>query len=231
MHHLLFSARGDFADIAMIVIVIVVGVIRFLYSIMKKPDVPPAAPQQNAPQSPEALQQEIEKFIRQAQGREARPVPVEKQVVVEQRPPEPIRQRPPEPIRQRMPAEDRQAATQREQNRPKPKKSPRPETRAPELAPTALSKRRVIENDVQQTLGADRPQRLSEKPPTASIEQHMHSVFAHKVGSLDTEVDQRSYSSITTTSSKKATGMKITKDQIRQAIILSEILTRPNFDR
>ncbi len=224
MVNLLFSARGDFADIATIVIVIVVGVIRFLYSVMKKPDVPPAPPQQNAPQTPEALQQEIEKFIRQAQGREARPAPpVEKQVRVEPRPPE--------PVRQRAPIDDREAAKQREQNRPKPKKSPRPETRAPELAPTPLSKRHVIESEVQQSLGAERPQRRSEKPPAASIEQHMQSVFAHKVGSLDTEVDQRSYSSMATTSSKKPTGMKITKEQIRQAIILNEVLTRPNFDR
>ncbi len=223
MHHLLFSARGDFADIATIVIVIVVGVIRFLYSIMKKPDVPPAAPPQNAPQTPEALQQEIEKFIRQAQGREARPAPVEKPILVEQRPLE--------PIRQRLPAEERQAAKQREQSRPQTKKSPRPDTRAPELAPTALSKRHVIENEVQQSLGADRPQRRSEKPLTASIEQHMQSVFAHKVGSLDSDVDNRSVSSVSTTTGKKTTGMKFTRDQIRQAIVLNEILTRPNFDR
>lgn len=224
MDDLLFSARGDFADIATIVIVIVVGVIRFLYSIMKKPDVPPAAPQQNAPQTPEALQQEIEKFIRQAQGREARPAPAEKTIKVEQRPPE--------PIRQRMPVEDRQTAKQREQqNRPKPKKSSRPETRPTELAPTALSKRNVIDNEVQQSLGSDRPQRRSENPVTASIEQHMQSVFAHKVGSLDNDVDDRSVSSISTTAGKKTTGLKFTSDQIRQAIILNEILTRPNFDR
>lgn len=224
MHYLLFSARGDFADIATIVIVIVVGVIRFLYSVMKKADVPPAAPPQNAPQTPEALQQEIEKFIRQAQGREPRPVPVAKPIIVEQRPPE--------PIRQRLPLEERPTAKQREQqNRPQPKKSPRPETRAPELTPTALSKRHVIENEVQQSLGADRPQRRSEKPLTASIEQHMQSVFSHKVGSLDSDVDERSVSSISTTTGNKTTGMKFTRDQIRQAIILNEILTPPNFDR
>jgi hypothetical protein len=223
MHITLLLARGDFADIATIVIVIVVGVIRFLYSIMKKPDVPPGAPPQNAPQTPEALQQEIEKFIRQAQGREARPAPVEKPIIVEQRPPE--------PIRQLLPAEERKAAKQREQNRPKPKKSPRPETRAPELAPTALSKRHVIDNEVQQTLGSDRPQRRSEKPVTASIEQHMQSVFAHKVGTLDSDVDNRSVSSISTTTGKQTTGLKFTRDQIRQAIVLNEILTRPNFDR
>lgn len=222
MHILLFSARGDFADIATIVIVIVVGVIRFLYSIMKKPDVPPVAPPQNAPQTPEALQHEIEKFIRQAQGREARPAPVEKQIVIEQRPPE--------PVRQRLPVEERPFAKPREQNRPK-KKTPRPETRAPELAPTALSKRHVVENEVQQSLGSDRPQRRSEKPLAASIEQHMQSVFAHKVGSLDTEVEDRSVSSISTTTGKKTTGLRFTRDQIRQAIVLNEILTRPNFDR
>src|SRR6476620_1642763 len=102
MQNILLLARGDFVDIAAIVIFIVVGVIRFLYGIMKKPDVPGGAPQQQAaaPKTPEALQQEIEKFIRQAQGREPKPAPLPKQIVVEQRPPEPI-------VRQRLPAEER----------------------------------------------------------------------------------------------------------------------------
>lgn len=216
MHHLLFSAGGDFADIATIVIVIVVGVIRFLYSIMKKPDGVPAAPPPNAQQTPEALQQEIEKFIRQAQGREPRPAPV----VVEQRPPE--------PIRQRLPAEDRPPQKPREQNRPK-KKNPRSEPRAPELAPTALSKRHVIADEVQHSLGENRSQH---REPTTSvgIERHVQGVIAHKVGSLDTEVDNRSYSSMTTTANKKAKAMKITKEQFRQAVIFNEILSRPKFD-
>jgi hypothetical protein len=223
MDNLLFSARGDFMDIATIVIVIVVGVIRFLYSIMKKPDVPPAAPPQNAPQTPEALQQEIEKFIRQAQGREARPAPVEKQVRVE--PP------PPEPVRKRVPLEDREAAKQREQNRPKPKKSPRPETRTPEPPPKPPVRRNVIDSEVPQSLGSIRPPRRSETPSVPSMEEHMRSVFAHKVGTLDTEVEQQSFSSMTTTASKKSTGLKITREQIRQTIVLNEILNRPNFDR
>jgi len=222
MHLLLFSARGDFADIATIVIVIVVGVIRFLYSIMKKPDVPPGAPPQNVPQTPDALQQEIEKFIRQAQGREPRPVTIEKPVVAQPRPPE--------PMRQRLPAEERQPAKPREENRPKAKKTPRPETRAPELAPTPLSKRHVIDNEVQESLGEGRTRRNA-LPQAAVTEQHLKSVFAHKVGSLDSEVDDRSVTSMATHSSKKNTALKITKDQMRQAIILNEILTRPNFDR
>ncbi len=128
MHLLLFSARGDFADIATIVIVIVIGVIRFLYSIMKKPDVPPVAPPQNVPQTPDALQQEIEKFIRQAQGREPRPIPIEKPVAAQQRPPEPVRQRLP---RRRATASQTagRKSTETQENA-------RPETRAPELAPT-----------------------------------------------------------------------------------------------
>lgn len=227
MDNLLFSARGDFADIATIVIVIVVGVIRFLYSVMKKPDVPAGAPPQNAPQNapqtPEALQQEIEKFIRQAQGREPRPTPVEKPMVVEQRPPE--------PIRQRLPTEERQPTKPREQNRPNPQKTRRPETRPTELTPTALSKRHVIDSEVQESLGEGRTQRRNAQPQAASIEQHLRSVFAHKVGSLDKEVDDRSVSSVSTTSSKKNTSLQITREQMRQAIIFNEILTRPNFDR
>jgi hypothetical protein len=221
--HLSLLLAADFSDIATIVIIIVVGVIRFLYSILKKPDVPQGAPPPpNVPQTPDALQQEIEKFIRQAQGREPRPAPIEKPLVVE---------RPPEPIRQRVPIEERQPPKPREQNRPKPKKQPRPETRVPELPQTSLSKRHVIDDEVRQTLGEGRPQRRGEQPTTASIEQHLKSVFSHKVGSLDNEVDDRSMTSMATTSNKKRTAMKISKEQMRQAIILNEILTRPNFDR
>jgi cell division protein FtsN len=211
---LLFAARGDFMDIAAIVIFVVVGIIRFLYSIMKKPDVPAAGapPQQPAaPKTPEALQQEIERFIRQAQGREPKPVPLEKQFV-EQRPPEPV------PLRQRLPAEERREPERREpkpreQNRPKPKKN-RTEPRAPELAPTALSKRHVIDAEVQQSLGENRARR-GEGSPNVSIEQHMQSAFAHKVGSLDTDVDNRSFSSMSTTAGKKKERFTISKDQIR----------------
>ena len=96
-NHMLFAAR--FEEIAGIIIFVVVGLIRFLYGFMKKPDVPAGGPQQPAaPNTPEALQQEIEKFIRQAQGREPKPAPLEKQIVIEQRPPEPV------PLRQRLPA-------------------------------------------------------------------------------------------------------------------------------
>lgn len=222
MHNLmLLAARGDFMDIAAIVIFIVVGIIRFLYGIMKKPDVPPAgAPQQPAaPKTPEALQQEIEKFIRQAQGREPKPAPLEKKIVIEQRPPEPL------PLRDRLPAEERREQKPREQNRPKPKKS-----RAPELAPTPLSKRHVIDTEVQQSLGENRPKRKTEGSSAVSIEKHMQSAFAHKVGSLDTDVEDRSFSSMTTTAGAKKERFKITKDQIRQAIILNEVLIRPKFD-
>ncbi len=217
---LLLAARGDFFDIAAIIFFVVIGIIRFLYGIMKKADVPPGAPQQQAgPKTPEALQQEIEKFIRQAQGREPKPAPLEKQIVVEQRPPEPI------PMRQRLPAEERREPRPREQSRPKPKK-----TRAPELAPTALSKRHVIDAEVQQSLGENRPQRNREGSSAVSMEKHMQSAFAHKVGALDTEVDDRSITSMATSVGKKKERFKITKDQIRQAIILNEVLVRPKFD-
>ncbi len=221
MHTNLIFARGDFIDIATVVIVVVVGVIRFLYGIMKKPNVPPGGQQPAAPKTPEALQQEIEKFIRQAQGRDPKPLPP-KPVVIEQRPPE--------PLRQRLPAEERRESKPREQNRPKPKKAVRSELRPPEPPAMPLSKRHAIEAEVQQSLGENRPQRRSEKPDVPSIEQHMHSVFSHKLGALDTEVEDRSFSSITTTAGKAATRLRMTKEQIRQAVIFNEILARPNFD-
>lgn len=224
MNNLLLFAARDFAEIAGIIIFVVVGLIRFLYGFMKKPDVPAGGPQQPAaPQTPEALQQEIERFIRQAQGREPKPLPLEKQIVLEQRPPEPV------PLRQRLPAEERREPQPREQNRPKPKKS-RSEKRAPELAPTALSKRHVIDTEVQQSLGENRPQRPREGASAVSIEKHMQSAFAHKVGSLDSEVEDRSFSSMTTSAGKKKERFTISKDQIRQAIILNEVLMRPKFD-
>ncbi|MDX1964299.1 MAG: hypothetical protein SFX18_14190 [Pirellulales bacterium] len=221
----LFAAGvGDLFEYAVVIIVVIASIIRFLSGLIQqaatkpKAGAPPGNPEQKA------LQSEIEQFLRTA----------EEQKREKGKGPRPAGGKTAKPNAERP----RNSERGKQGNRNKP--PPLAPVVMAEMVPEALSQRRSLADTIASDLRNEQFERPSDSfsqiPHEADdIKQHVRDVFEHRVGSLATEADLAATAAANTAQQQATLDKKalITKKDllaprnIRTAIILNEILHRP----
>jgi hypothetical protein len=226
---LIFAAPVDFLQFGAFIVVILIWVIRFFANFIQeaKANAPQAKKEQPAKES---LQGEIEKFLREAE---------------EQRGTARAQTISPRPVmapREADPRSKRGALPQGKGQRSRPLSQEQPVVMA-ELARESLQSRKALEPKIQQRLDQRKfPERTgnlaNESNAPRALEAHVHQVFDHQVGTLanqktstilGTQTDPQQSGAVAVVS-KSANALDLgalTPAQLRQAIVINEILKPP----
>lgn len=237
---LLFAGPADFFQFGAFIFVIVVAIIRFLASMIKEAQ---EAKQQAPKESPaqEKLQAEIDQFLRETEekrtgGKPANPKP--RPAIREQQGRE-------QQGREQQPQRNRQAGSRQQGQRSKnggrqtaPPPPPQPQLVKAQLAPQALIDRPSMDQQVQAHLNAGKfAQRAADLTHLPEEEQefaqNIEHNFDHQLGRLSTTNSSGGKSGsgtgrVNDTASLSPTHKPLLNlAQLRNAILLSEILHRP----
>lgn len=215
---LLAAGLGDFLIPLMIILFVVISLVGQAFNKLREakqgqgrgPVRRPGGPRPNAPPAPDPLRGEVDDFLRGGRPGGARPAP----------PPRPV-MRPPGPPGQRPPEEPAQIEI------------------LDDDATVADHVRRRLTGEKLGRLSSDVGERLAHVDDT--VEDRLHDVFDHGIGALgktpgesarttqaeEAETPEDRITSVPATAAAGLAAMLANPGNLRQAIVLSEILQRP----